>query len=156
MKQLGETKPQLKSTVVAVFIASEENSSIPRVGVDALVKDGVLEKLKQGPYSSGVLRTMVFANTVEVVEAVAKILTGAGLEYFYYHNDSSLKERTKNLLDFQQEDGVFVCTDDATHGIDIPNVSHVIQIVLFIITPNMNRPIPLVTKEQLEIVILAK
>ncbi|KAL3619400.1 hypothetical protein CASFOL_036970 [Castilleja foliolosa] len=49
MRRLGETKPQLKSTVVAVFIASEENSSIPGVGVDALVKDGLLDKLKHGP-----------------------------------------------------------------------------------------------------------
>ncbi|KAI3453414.1 hypothetical protein Pfo_010077 [Paulownia fortunei] len=49
MRGLGETKPQLKSTVVAVFIASEENSSIRGVGVDALVKDGLLDKLKQGP-----------------------------------------------------------------------------------------------------------
>ncbi|WZZ24734.1 hypothetical protein YC2023_008135 [Brassica napus] len=36
MKRLGETKPALKSSVVAVFIASEENSSIPGVGVDML------------------------------------------------------------------------------------------------------------------------
>ncbi|KAL9666451.1 hypothetical protein QQ045_000783 [Rhodiola kirilowii] len=49
MKRLGETKPKLKSTVVAVFIASEENSSIPGVGMDALVKDGLLDKLKNGP-----------------------------------------------------------------------------------------------------------
>lgn len=49
MKKLGETKPKLKSTVVAVFIASEENSSIPGVGVDALVKNGLLNKLKDGP-----------------------------------------------------------------------------------------------------------
>ncbi|KAG5523883.1 hypothetical protein RHGRI_030769 [Rhododendron griersonianum] len=49
MKRLGETKPKLKSTVVAVFIASEENSSITGVGVDALVKDGLLNKLKNGP-----------------------------------------------------------------------------------------------------------
>lgn len=49
MRKLGETKPQLKSSVVAVFIASEENSSIPGVGVDALVKDRLLDKLKYGP-----------------------------------------------------------------------------------------------------------
>lgn len=49
MRRLAETKPQLNSTVVAVFIASEENSSIPGVGVDALVKDGLLNNLKQGP-----------------------------------------------------------------------------------------------------------
>uniref|UniRef100_A0A2P2JTU2 Acetylornithine deacetylase n=2 Tax=Rhizophora mucronata TaxID=61149 RepID=A0A2P2JTU2_RHIMU len=49
MKRLGETKPKLKSTVVAVFIANEENSSITGIGVDALVKDGLLSKLKGGP-----------------------------------------------------------------------------------------------------------
>lgn len=49
MKRLGQTKPALKSTVVAVFIASEENSSIPGVGVDMLVKDKLLDKLKSGP-----------------------------------------------------------------------------------------------------------
>ncbi|KAF3449455.1 hypothetical protein FNV43_RR10183 [Rhamnella rubrinervis] len=49
MKKLGESKPKLKSTVVAVFIANEENSAISGVGVDALVKDGLLNKLKDGP-----------------------------------------------------------------------------------------------------------
>ncbi|KAL8489188.1 hypothetical protein ACS0TY_025184 [Phlomoides rotata] len=49
MKKLGETKPLLKTSVVGVFIASEENSSIPGVGVDALAKDGYLDKLKPGP-----------------------------------------------------------------------------------------------------------
>ncbi|KAF3647798.1 putative cyclic nucleotide-gated ion channel 1-like isoform X2 [Capsicum annuum] len=162
MKWMGEIKPKLKSTVVAVFIASEASSSIP--GVVWIY--------------SGVLRTMVFANTVKVMEDVTTILTGAELECFYYHSDSSLEEhiknlldfqqeggvfvctdvqhvvltfqmfhmlfrtglecfcyhsessleeRTKNLLDFQQEGGVFVCTDAAAHGIDILNVSHVIQ-----------------------------
>ncbi|PPD79570.1 hypothetical protein GOBAR_DD23508 [Gossypium barbadense] len=49
MKRLAETKPKLESTVVAVFIANEENSAITGVGVDALVKDGLLDKLKGGP-----------------------------------------------------------------------------------------------------------
>jgi acetylornithine deacetylase len=49
MKKLAQTKPKLKSTVVAVFIANEENSAITGVGVDALVQDGLLNKLKDGP-----------------------------------------------------------------------------------------------------------
>lgn len=49
MKKLGQTRPNLKSTVVAVFIANEENSAITGVGVDALVRDGLLNKLKEGP-----------------------------------------------------------------------------------------------------------
>ncbi|XP_060214384.1 DEAD-box ATP-dependent RNA helicase 22 [Lycium barbarum] len=100
------------------------------VSVDTQV-DTLINAVKNGNCmaDSGptVLRTMVFANTVDAVEAVATILTGAGLQCFRYHSDSSLEERTKNLLDFQQEGGVFVCTDAAARGIDIPNVSHVIQ-----------------------------
>lgn len=49
MRKLGQEKPNLKSTVVAVFIANEENSAITGVGIDALVKDGLLNKLKEGP-----------------------------------------------------------------------------------------------------------
>jgi acetylornithine deacetylase len=49
MKKLGETKPDLKSTVVAVFIANEESSVITGVGIDALVQDCLLNKLKEGP-----------------------------------------------------------------------------------------------------------
>ncbi|KAI6656487.1 Acetylornithine deacetylase-like [Oopsacas minuta] len=48
-RQLAEKKPVLSVRVVAVFIASEENSSIPCVGIDQLVKEGLLENLKSGP-----------------------------------------------------------------------------------------------------------
>lgn len=46
---LGRTKPQLERSVVAVFIANEENSRILGIGVDELVKQGELEFLKKGP-----------------------------------------------------------------------------------------------------------
>lgn len=49
MRQLGEKKPNLKSTIVAVLIANEENSSILGIGIDELVKNGLLDKLKNGP-----------------------------------------------------------------------------------------------------------
>ncbi|KAK4481873.1 hypothetical protein RD792_012784 [Penstemon davidsonii] len=77
--------------------------------------------------ASGIVRTMVFANTVEAAEAVAKILMGAGIGCLRYHSDISLEERTENLVDFQEKGGVFVCTDAAARGLDIPNISHVIQ-----------------------------
>ncbi|GJT30271.1 DEAD-box ATP-dependent RNA helicase 22 [Tanacetum coccineum] len=76
---------------------------------------------------NGVSRTMVFANTVEAVEAIATVLQGAGIECYCYHSESSLEERTRNLVDFQENGGIFVCTDAAARGTDIPNVSHVIQ-----------------------------
>ncbi|KAL6571762.1 hypothetical protein OROHE_002631 [Orobanche hederae] len=77
--------------------------------------------------ASEIVRTMVFANTVEAAEAVAKILTAADIKCVRYHSNISLDERTENLVEFQHKGGVFVCTDAAARGLDIPNISHVIQ-----------------------------
>ncbi|KAJ4833809.1 hypothetical protein Tsubulata_048230 [Turnera subulata] len=49
MKKLGQEKSALRSTVVAVFIASEDNTTIQGVGVDQLMKDGLLDDLKNSP-----------------------------------------------------------------------------------------------------------
>jgi len=108
------------------------------VTVDSQV-DALIEAVNQGfnfktlNSSTELSRTMVFANTVDAVEAVAEVLVGAGIECYRYHRDSSLEERTKALVDFQEKGGVFVCTDAAARGLDIPNVSHVIQV--FIVKP---------------------
>lgn len=48
-KALAVNKPALKASVVAVFIASEENTSIPDVGIDMLMKNGHMDFLKHGP-----------------------------------------------------------------------------------------------------------
>ncbi|KAG2288544.1 hypothetical protein Bca52824_048148 [Brassica carinata] len=72
-------------------------------------------------------RTMVFANTVEAVEAVADILEKASIQCYRYHKNHTLEERANILADFRENGGVFVCTDAAARGVDVPNVSHVIQ-----------------------------
>eukprot|EP00243_Klebsormidium_subtile_P014001 TRINITY_DN963_c0_g1_i1.p1 TRINITY_DN963_c0_g1~~TRINITY_DN963_c0_g1_i1.p1 ORF type:complete len:414 (-),score=125.87 TRINITY_DN963_c0_g1_i1:315-1394(-) len=48
-RQLGTEKPKLRPTVVGVFIANEENATDLGIGVDALVANGLLDKLKGGP-----------------------------------------------------------------------------------------------------------
>lgn len=94
--------------------------------VDVLI-DAVNQKFNMTSSGASLSRTMVFANTVEAVEAIVKVLQGAGIECLHYHMESPVEERTKNLVDFQQKGGVFVCTDAAARGLDIPNISHVIQ-----------------------------
>lgn len=104
------------------------------VTVDTQV-DTLIEAVNQGSKSemlhhdAGVSRTMVFANTVDAVEAVAKILKRAGIECYRYHKDSSLEERAKTLIDFQEKGGILACTDAAARGVDIPHISHVIQVL---------------------------
>lgn len=78
--------------------------------------------------AGGIHRTMVFANTVEAVEAVAKILMQSGIECLRYHKNCTLEERAQTLVDFHKKGGVLVCTDAAARGVDIPNVLHVIQV----------------------------
>ncbi|XP_057774668.1 LOW QUALITY PROTEIN: DEAD-box ATP-dependent RNA helicase 22 [Salvia miltiorrhiza] len=95
--------------------------------VDALINAVKTGYKTNKDSAAGVVWTMVFANTVEAAEAVANILVGAGIRCVRYHRDISLEERTENLVDFQQNGGVFVCTDAAARGLDVPNVSHVIQ-----------------------------
>nr|AKF43360.1 DEA(D/H)-box RNA helicase family protein [Hypseocharis bilobata] len=96
--------------------------------VDALI-DAVNQGFRPEVLDDGadVSRTMVFTNTVEAAEAVSKILSTAGIECYRYHKGCPLDEREKTLVDFQEKGGILVCTDAAARGIDIPNVSHVIQ-----------------------------
>lgn len=96
--------------------------------VDALldaVKCNYDSKLQD--FEAGASRTMVFTNTVDAAESVAKISQRVGIECILYHSESSLEERTNNLNLFRENGGVLVCTDAAARGLDIPNVSHVIQ-----------------------------
>eukprot|EP00897_Mesotaenium_endlicherianum_P000104 jgi/Mesen1/10094/ME000074S09434 len=73
-------------------------------------------------------RTMVFANSTESVEVIGRVLKREGVEgVVLYHRDVPSEERTRGLAAFREDGGVFVCTDAAARGIDIPHVTHVVQ-----------------------------
>ncbi|KAE8688302.1 DEAD-box ATP-dependent RNA helicase 22 [Hibiscus syriacus] len=95
--------------------------------VDALIEAVKQFDSKSLDHGAGVSRTMVFGNTVEAVEAVANILQRAEIVCYRYHKGLSLEERAESLDGFRDKGGIFVCTDAAARGVDIPNVSHVIQ-----------------------------
>ncbi|CAA6670613.1 unnamed protein product [Spirodela intermedia] len=116
---LHRYNPRLEQTWLEVTVDTQ---------VDALL-DAVRSGFKSGFGDSNdeISRTMVFVNTVESAEAVARIFQRAGIECFCYHRNSSLEERTCNLVVFRENGGVLVCTDAAARGLDVPNVSHVIQ-----------------------------
>lgn len=90
--------------------------------------DTQVDALIEAVSSNSTERTMVFANTVEAVEAVADVLEKASIQCYRYHKNHTLEERANILADFRDNGGVFVCTDAAARGVDVPNVSHVIQV----------------------------
>lgn len=101
--------------------------------VDALL-DAVNYSQRCRPQDSpaNACRTMVFANTVDAVRSVAKILESAGFECILYHREGSIEERTNNLHHFREKGGILVCTDAAARGLDIPNISHIIQVYMLV------------------------
>ncbi|KAB2090921.1 hypothetical protein ES319_A03G155300v1 [Gossypium barbadense] len=115
---LHQHNPRLKEKWIEVTTDNQ---------VDALIEAVKQFGSKALDHGAGVSRTMVFGNTVEAVEAVANILQRAGIECYRYHTGLSLAERAESLDDFRAKGGIFVCTDAAARGVDIPNVSHVIQ-----------------------------
>ena len=95
--------------------------------------DALLNAVKYGLKSDvdpelGPSRTMVFANTVDAANSVSDILWRVGIPCILYHRESSVEDRTANLQSFRENGGVLVCTDAAARGLDVPNVSHVIQV----------------------------
>ncbi|MCO5550242.1 hypothetical protein L7F22_003725 [Adiantum nelumboides] len=72
-------------------------------------------------------KTLVFANSVEAADAIFKILQQAEIKCSCYHREIPSKERMSTLKAFQDQGGLLVCTDAAARGLDVHNVSHVIQ-----------------------------
>ncbi len=73
-------------------------------------------------------RTIIFVETKREVEEVANGLTRAGFRTGYLHGDKRQRERARTLEQFK--DGttdILIATDVAARGIDVKDVSHVIN-----------------------------
>ncbi|MCK5022573.1 MAG: DEAD/DEAH box helicase [Candidatus Aenigmarchaeota archaeon] len=69
---------------------------------------------------------MVFCNTRQYVDFVAKNLKRSGIEATAIHGGLSQDKRNRVMSKFHSKDVyVLVCTDVAARGLDIQNVSHV-------------------------------
>ncbi len=78
--------------------------------------------------SEGATRTIIFVETKREVEEVANGLTRAGFKTGYLHGDKRQRERARTLDQFKTGlTDILVATDVAARGIDVKDVSHVIN-----------------------------
>jgi len=72
---------------------------------------------------------MVFAAGKGYADEAAETLArGTGRAILLYHNGVPAAERERALSAFRETPGaVLVCTDSASRGLDIPEVTHVVQ-----------------------------
>lgn len=88
------------------------------------VSDAELEE----PPQEKPIQIMVFANTASDAALLAAALRVEGVENVEYHKNVTQPVRQESLRQFRlNEVSVLVCTDQASRGLDLPNVRHVIQ-----------------------------
>jgi ATP-dependent RNA helicase RhlE len=93
------------------------------------VKDGdrwtVLERVLDQPSEGG---TMIFTNTREQCDRLAKQLTEAGYNFGLYRGDMDKAERRRTFEKFRKgELDLLISTDLASRGLDVENVDRVIN-----------------------------
>ncbi|GAX15979.1 hypothetical protein FisN_22Hh166 [Fistulifera solaris] len=95
----------------------------------------VVEMLSQHQQQQGSEgeKIMIFLNSVQDVENASAALQRAGVSVLRYHAKLNLQERTETLEAFRQstangQSSILVCTDLASRGLDVPDVTLVIQL----------------------------
>ena len=80
--------------------------------------------------SAGAGRVLVFAGTVAAADSTAAALLDVGVRALRYHKEVPAAEREAALAEIASSSSgvVLVCTDSAARGLDIPDVSHVVQV----------------------------
>jgi ATP-dependent RNA helicase RhlE len=96
--------------------------------LDAGMRRDLLVELLGKPEFS---RTLIFTRTKRGADRLTKQLASDGVDAAAIHGDKSQGQRTRALADFKSGRlPVLVATDVAARGIDVPEVSHVINFEL--------------------------
>lgn len=114
-----------------VTISVRANSASDNVHQDVLYADTTPQKIqmlldlfKQGEFS----KILIFGRTKHGVQKLADSLKKSGLKVEAIHGNKSQSQRQRALQNFKKDVAhILVATDVAARGIDIPNVSHVIN-----------------------------
>lgn len=87
-----------------------------------------IETLESILKKDDVTKTLVFAETKRSVQQLADDLKGRGFACGSLHGDKRQRERVRILGDFKTDKiNILVATDVAARGLDVPDVSHVIN-----------------------------
>ena len=119
-KRVGLIAKKIKSLHSS---GSMSNEALTHASAAYTVSDSGLVVPKEKP-----MQIMVFANSASDTALLAAALRIEGVENVEYHKNVTQPVRQESLRQFRlNEVSVLVCTDQASRGLDLPNVRHVIQ-----------------------------
>jgi superfamily II DNA/RNA helicase len=118
----------LKDPVTVSVRTRETSEHIEQDVVKARSKDEKVRILNELLNDEEFEKVLVFGETKFGVQKLADSLTKAGLPAEAIHGNKSQPQRQRALRNFRDgKVGILVATDVAARGLDIPNVSHVIN-----------------------------
>jgi superfamily II DNA/RNA helicase len=130
------TEQYLKEPVFISVITGETLKNIDQDIIRARTKEEKLEKLqavlkkdpRHGGASGPTQKVLIFREMKHSVDNLAKELSQAGFKVGAIHGDKRSRERIRILDSFKKDHlNILIATDVAARGLDIPDVTHVIN-----------------------------
>ena len=113
---------------VMISVKTRDTSTTIDQDVVKVSHDGKMQKLTELLRSDGFTKVLVFGKTKHGVEKLAKALTATGLMAESIHGNKNFNNRQRALGLFKDNKvKILVATDVAARGLDIADVSHVIN-----------------------------
>ncbi|MDP2788878.1 MAG: DEAD/DEAH box helicase [bacterium] len=122
------TEQYLKDPVFISVISGETAKNIEQDVIRTRTKEEKLEKLHEVLRKDGSDKVLIFREMKHSVDTLAKELAQAGFKVGGIHGDKRSRERIRILDSFKQDKiNILIATDVAARGLDIPDVTHVIN-----------------------------
>ncbi|MBI3888246.1 DEAD/DEAH box helicase [Candidatus Nomurabacteria bacterium] len=122
------TEQYLKDPVFISVISGETAKNIDQDIIRAKTKEDKLEKLHEVLKRDGSDKVLIFREMKHSVDTLAKELAQMGFKVGGIHGDKRSRERIRILDSFKKDQiNVLIATDVAARGLDIPDVTHVIN-----------------------------
>ena len=122
------TEQYLKNPVFVSVISGETAKNIDQDIVRARTKEEKLEKLCEVLKKDGSDKVLIFREMKHSVDTLEKELKHMGFKVGGIHGDKRSRERIRILDSFKKDQiNVLIATDVAARGLDIPDVTHVIN-----------------------------
>lgn len=122
------TQEFLRDPVTVSVRTAETSESVDQDVIEAGSKEEKLEKLLELLNQDEFEKVLLFGETKFGVQRLSDHLEKSGLRSVAIHGNKSQSQRQRALKSFKDNQAsVLVATDVAARGLDIPNVSHVIN-----------------------------
>jgi superfamily II DNA/RNA helicase len=122
------TEQYLKEPVFISVISGETLKNIDQDVVRVRSKEEKLQKLHEVLKKEGSDKVLIFREMKHSVDSLAKELSQFGFKVGAIHGNKRSRERIRTLDSFKKDRiNVLIATDVAARGLDIPDVTHVIN-----------------------------